>query len=278
MPAALLRSVFKLLAGAVLIAPALIVCGQGDWSAHAQGAPPSAVTPPSATGKPPAETVPQAITAEVTGFRSARFGMTDDQVREAIKRDFDIDAKDVKRLRNEVQKTDILAVQVENLVPGSGTSIVFYIFGYKSKRLIHVNVVWGKLAQQTVPPASLVNTGTILQNYFKDLGLAAGPVGASTTQITLFQGYDEKKRAIQLLLEISPLPPTKTEAAKPGDAKGAKTDGKAAPQAAPKPTPQASGSGGAKADTSQYVATSLKLSYIESLSNPDIYTVPKGKF
>lgn len=268
-------SVFRLMAGAVLIAPALFVCSQLDWSAHAQGAAPSAVTPPSAVGKPPAETVPQAITAEVTGFRSARFGMTDEQVKEAIKRDFDIDAKDVKKLRNEVQKTDILGVQVENLVPGSGTSIVFYIFGYKSKRLIHINVVWGKLAQQTVPPGTLVNTGTILQNYFKNLGLAAGPVGATSNQITLFQGYDEKKRAIQLLLEVSPVPQDKKDGAKAGDAKAPKTEVKPATKPAQQPPGKP---GEVKGEPTQYIATSLKLSYIESLSNPDIYVVPKGKF
>ncbi|MDF3075713.1 MAG: hypothetical protein K0S54_3380 [Alphaproteobacteria bacterium] len=267
-----------LTAGAALIAPAILLAAV-DLPVRAQGTP-SAVTPPSAAGKPPAETVPQAITAEVTGFRSARFGMTDEQVREAIKRDFDVDAKDVKKLRNEVQKTDILAIQVENLVPGSGTSLVFYIFGYSTKRLIHINVVWGRMAQQTVTPASLVNTGTILQNYFKNLGLAVTQGGSTRNQVTLFQGFDEKKRVIQLVMEIAPMAPAKPE----GKAADAKTpDPKAAAKPAAKPTlpaqpAQAGKPADGKAESAQYVATSLMLSYVESVANPDIYTVPKGKF
>lgn len=254
-----------ILAGAMAIAPALFFA-PGILQAQT----PSTATSPSAAGKPAAQTVPQAITAEVTGFRTARFGMTDEQVREAIKRDFDIDAKDVKKLRNEVQKTDILAVQVENLVPGSGTSIVFYIFGYASKKLIHVNVVWGRLAQQTVAPATLVNTGTILQNYFKNLGLATTPNSSTASQVTLFQGFDEKKRAIQLVLEISPAPSDKPADAKPAD-----------PKAAAKPAAKPAAAAAKPADTktpTTYIATSLKLSYIESVSTPDVYTVPKGKF
>ncbi len=266
------------------IAPALFFAG-GDFSVQAQGTPPSTGTAPSAAGKPPAQTVPQAITAEVVGFRSARFGMTDEQVKEAIKRDFDIDAKDVKKLRNDVQKTDILAVQVENLVPGSGTSIVFYIFGYSSKKLIHVNVVWGRLAQQTVTPATLVNTGTILQNYFKNLGLATIQGPSTTSQVTLYQGFDEKKRAIQLVLEVSPAAvdkpaDSKAADAKPADAKAA--DAKAAgakPAAKPtSPTPTPAGKPGDAKTPTTYIATSLKLSYIENVSSPDVYTVPKGKF
>lgn len=264
-----------ILAGAMAIAPALFFAG-GDFSVQAQGTPPSTGTSPSAAGKPPAPTVPQAITAEVTGFRTARFGMTDEQVREAIKRDFDIDAKDIKKLRNEVQKTDILAVQVENLVPGSGTSVVFYIFGYASKKLIHVNVVWGRQAQQTVAPATLVNTGTILQNYFKNLGLATTQGPTTTSQVTLYQGFDEKKRAIQLVLEVSPVAPEKSADPKPADPKSA--DPKAAAAKPPaKPVSPAAKPADAKAPTT-YIATSLKLSYIENVSTPDVYTIPKGKF
>lgn len=264
--------------GAMALAMASIALGLlHEARAQGQSTSPSAITAPSAGAKPPAETVPQAITAEVTGFRSARFGMTDEQVKEAIKRDFDIDAKEVKALRNEVQKTDILAVQVENLVPGSGTSIVFYIFGYSSKRLIHVNVVWGRLAQQNVPPATLVNTGTILQNYFKNLGLAVTPAAANNNQITLFQGFDEKKRTIQLVLEVSPVAAEKPGESKP-DAKPADPKPGSKPAASPaKPAPAAKPAD-PKAQPTQFVASSLKLSYIEKVNNPDIYVVPKGKF
>lgn len=272
------------IAALALTMPAFFLAQSGGPAA-AQGAPPATppatVAPPSA-GRPPAATLPQVVTAEVSGFRSARFGMTSEQVQEAIKRDFDIDAAKIGKLKNNLQKTDIQAIQVEELVPGSGTSMVFYVFGYSSQRLVHVNVVWGRQAQQTVPPATLVNTGRILQQYFLGQGFAKeGQVvnqALAGNQILLFQGFDEKKRAVQLVLDMTPVAP-----AKPADAKKAPAPAKPGEKSAPaaasgaKPAAQA-GQAQEGGQQVQLVATSLRLSYIESMTNPDIYRIPKGKF
>lgn len=262
--------------------PAFLLAQSGGPAA-AQGTPPAAppatVAPPSG-GRQPAATLPQAVTAEVSGFRSARFGMTQEQVQEAIKRDFDIDAAKIGKLTNNLQKTDIQAIQVEELVPGSGTSMVFYVFGYGSRRLVHVNVVWGRQAQQTVPPATLVNTGRILQQYFLGQGFAkegqvVNQALSGGNQILLFQGFDEKKRAVQLVLDMTPVPP-----AKPADPK--KTPAKPGEKSAPAPAsgakPAAPAGQAQEGQQGQLVATSLRLSYIESMTNPDIYRIPKGKF
>ncbi len=219
--------------------------------------------PPSAAGKQAAP-LPEQVTAEVTGFRSARFGMTMEQVQEAIRQDFDIAAKDIGRQRNELQKTEVLSVDIDNLVPGSGRATVFYLFGYASKKLIHVNVVWGRQARHDAAPATLVNTGRILQQYFVGQGFAReGRLvnkAANAGQIVLFQGFDDRKRAVQLILEMSEVPvPKQADARQSSGKPPSKTDA-------------------AKPAEKQVVASTLRLSYIENVTNPDIYRVPKGKF
>ena len=249
------------LSAALSIAPALVLAASFG-SAFAQAGPSSA-PPASATGKK-TETLPQSVTAEVAGFRSARFGMTMAQVQEAIMRDFAVTAKDIGKLENDLQKTDILSVTVEDMVPGSGRATVYYLFGYASKKLIHVNVVWGRQARHDAAPAVLVNTGRILQQYFVGQDFAReGRIvnkAAGGGQIVLFQGFDEKKRAVQLTLEMSPIPTTKPADGKQSTAKPAGADKDSKPDAKP------------------LIASSLLLSYIENVTNPDIYRVPKGKF
>ena len=249
-----------------------LVLAVSQAAALAQGSGASSTSAASPAGRP-AASLPQSITVEVAGFRSARFGMTGDQVLAAIRRDFDVEAKDVRRLTNELQKTDIFAVEVDDLVPGSGRSVIFYLFGFASKKLIHVNVVWGQLAQQKVAPATLVNTGRILQQYFVGQGFDRSSQvvnqQAQGGQIVLFQGFDEKKRAVQLVLDM---------VAAAGEQAEKPTDTKQATAAATKPSPSDGGSDAGKSNAIQAVASSLRLSYIENVSNPDIYKVPKGKF
>lgn len=240
-------------------------------------------TPPSPTGATPPAVPSQPITADVAGFRSARFGMTQDQVKEAIKADFNVDAKDMKSGANDQEKTKFLMIQVANLVPDSGTALVTYIFGFNSQKLIQVNVVWGKLAQQEVKPNELVTTGRLLQQYFVGQGFARDTmtvgVTASNGSIVLFNGFDERKRSVNLVLVTEAVPvtpppgtPPAPAAGKPAPAPAGKPDPKAPPKAADtKP-------GDKKPPEMQLVVVGLRLSYIENVTNPDVFRIQRGKF
>ena len=81
---------------------------------------------------------------EVTGFRDARFGMTEAEVRAAVKKSFAVKDADIKTTANPTEGTTLLIVRVDSLDPGPGPATVTYIFGNKSKKLIQVNVVWGE--------------------------------------------------------------------------------------------------------------------------------------
>jgi hypothetical protein len=82
--------------------------------------------------------------ASVDGFRSAKFGMTESEIKDSINKDFNISSSAVEKSENALEKTTSLAVTVPKLMEEGGVSRVVYILGYKSKKLIQVNVIWGK--------------------------------------------------------------------------------------------------------------------------------------
>jgi len=140
---------------------------------------------------------------EVTGFRDARFGMTEADVRAAVKKSFAVKDADIKTSANPTEGTTLLIVRVDSLDPGPGPATITYIFGNKSKKLIQVNVVWGEDAPADAN--AIVGAGTRLERYFqsfswrKDTTRVGIPVGENT--VVLFAGEDEKKGAVRLVVD-----------------------------------------------------------------------------
>ena len=179
--------------------------------------------------------------AVIDGFRSAKFGYKEGDVLRAIKKDFKIINKSVSRVINSNEKTVTLSIDAKDLLVGSGSSKIFYIFGFKSKKLIHVNVVWGSSVQQKPNAEAVVSTANQLRNYFAQKkyqknGFALNAqLGEGT--ILVFQGKDQKGRAARLLLN-NPI----NKDGKVGD------------------------------------SISLTLSYIEKPENPDVFKIKDGDF
>jgi hypothetical protein len=143
---------------------------------------------------------------EVTGFRDARFGMTEAEVRAAVKKSLAVKDADIKTSANPTEGTTLLIVRVDSLDPGPGPATITYIFGNKSKKLIQVNVVWGEDAPNNSSDANaIIGAGTRLERYFqgfgwrKDTTRAGVPVGENT--VVLFAGEDEKKGAVRLVVD-----------------------------------------------------------------------------
>ena len=179
--------------------------------------------------------------AKIDGFRSAKFGINERDVMKAIFRDFKINKKKVSRVEHPIEKTVSLGVNVEKLLPNSGPAKVFYILGHKTKRLIHVNVIWGKPATPKPDAENVVATANQLRNhlaqksYVKD-GLAIN-AQLSEGVILVFQGLDKKGRAVKLVLVN------------------------------PKGDPEKIGKN-----------ISLTLSYIEKPNEPDVFRIKDGDF
>jgi hypothetical protein len=143
---------------------------------------------------------------EVTGFRDAQFGMTEPEVRAAIKKSFAVKDADIKTSSNPTEGTTLLIVRVESLDPGPGPADITYIFGNKSKRLIQANVAWGEDAPNKPSGANaIVAGGTRLVRYFlgfswrKDTIHVGIPLGENT--VILFAGEDEKKGVVRLVFD-----------------------------------------------------------------------------
>jgi hypothetical protein len=154
----------------------------------------------------PKQQLPDQPKYEVTGFRDARFGMTETEVRAALKKSFAVKDADIKTGANPTEGTTLLIVRVESLDPGPGPATITYIFGNKSKKLIQVNVVWGEDAPNNSSDANaIIGAGTRLERYFqgfswrKDTTRVGVPVGENT--VVLFAGEDEKKGAVRLVVD-----------------------------------------------------------------------------
>jgi len=197
-----------------------------------------------------AEPVPQATDkpaepAVVDGFRSARFGMSEDQVRQAIQKDFPAVAQKLKAGTHPTEKTTVLTLTVTDLLPNSGPARLDYVLGYKSKKLVQVSVGWAS-EHTAASDEAVVATANTLREYFAAQGWKPETVVAnrqvSEHAITVFKAVDQQGRAVYLRLN--------------GAAANAPKNDKA-----PRPPP-----------------LTLDLSYIADPANPDVFTIAKGQF
>jgi hypothetical protein len=105
------------------------------------------------------------------------------------------------------QKTVTLGINVKGLIAGSGPSKVFYVFGYKSKKLIHISIVWGSSVEEQPNAEVVISTANQLRIYFSQKKYQKNGI-AFNRQLTngtilVFQGKDEKGRMARLLLNKS---------------------------------------------------------------------------
>jgi hypothetical protein len=188
---------------------------------------------------------------EVTGFRDARFGMTEPEVRAVVKKSFAVKDADIKAAPNPAEGTTLLTVRVNSLDPGPGPATITYIFGNKSKKLIQVNLGWGEDAQNKPADAdAIIAAGARLERYFqsfswrKDSTRVNVPAGDNT--VVLFAGEDEKKGAVRVLVD--------------GIKYQMNREGKETSSPDPKGPPK------------------LVINYIADRENPDVAKVEPGKF
>jgi len=185
------------------------------------------------------------VSAAVEGFRTAHFGMSKNDVLKSVRKEFGLKNDAVAREENSLEKTTSLIVPANDLIPDSGPSRIAYIFGYGSKKLIQINIVWGHPVDQNTTAQKLVATANILRNFFAAGGyknvMVNQPVEVGATVV--FRGSDEKGRMVLLVLNATRASDEKAE------------DGDAAPQ-----------------------RVSLRLSYMENPGKPDIYRVQEGQF
>ncbi len=197
------------------------------------------VTPVFAADAPKAD-APQ---ADIQGFRSAHFGMTEDEVRKAIASDFGIRGDAVMAEDNALLRTRQMTVKVPDLLPKGGAAQVVYILGYTSSKLIEVDVIWSKEIDQTMKPETLLSNANILLNNFQRQTFPPNGVTVRTPVkegMVMFRGVDAGKRTVQVAL-----------LGNWSEKKG---------------------------DKMELTPTELRLSYVLDVGKPDVFQLQPGKF
>lgn len=217
-------------------------------SVQAQSNPPAkpADNPPPAAGtdQPAAPAEP----VHVDGFRSAHWGMTEAEVKAAIHTDFNIAVDRLKTTENLSEKTQVMTITVPDLLEGTGTAQVSYIFGFTSKKLIQVNVLWSSMTEPHTTAQQVLAAADQLRLLFLRSGYDPKTVATNSRMpdgsILVFEGQDADKHTTILRLATATATPTEKDG-KPG-----------------KPVEVAA----------------LSLSYILNAQDPDIYHIKKGQF
>jgi len=137
---------------------------------------------------------------EIKGFRSARFGMDEQQVRAAVAVDFKEQGKLLQQA-NLPGGGRVLVLPLAQLAPGPGPAGVSYIFDGASGKLAQVNLQWTAEAAER---SKLAAAGAQLADSFRALkwrpnaatmGLPIGQQG-----VALFSGIDAHKAMVEVSL------------------------------------------------------------------------------
>lgn len=192
----------------------LALCGLASVVAgpvFAQGAPKQKAAPAAKSAAPaeaPAPVPPAAAddkaSKAIEGFRSAKFGMNEADVRAVIAKDFGPKPDAIKSQDNPAELTRSVLLTVPDLLPNGGTAEVSYVFGYKSKALIQVGTVWSKGTDPEMTPEKLFSNANILRAHFLGEGFKPDTIAVNTPVsggILMFRGSDAKDRSVILLLQ-----------------------------------------------------------------------------
>lgn len=149
--------------------------------------------------------------ADITGFRSARFGDGEAELRPKIAKDLGVNVNDIKVETHPVERTRLLAAQATDLLPDSGPATVAYILGASSKTLMQVNVVWAATAGNRVELERIANTANTLRDHLLGKGGYVQESLAANAQlpdgsVLVFRGADVKGRLVVLHLVTQTAP------------------------------------------------------------------------
>ncbi len=171
-----------------------------------------AQTPPAAPAKKaaPAPAPAGAATAlapqgaEITGFRSARFGMNEAEVRNAIQRDFRVKPEAIQSEDNKAEQTHVLQLRVADVLPGGGAADVSYVLGFKSKTLIQVGLSWSKSTDDKMTPEQLFSNANVLRSHFISAGYKPDTISTNMPingGVLMFRGSDAQEHTTMLILQ-----------------------------------------------------------------------------
>ncbi len=178
--------------------------------------------------------------------------MTSDQVMKAIFKDFRGVKRSVTTKIHPTERTKSLLLDVTDLVPDSGKAQIAYIFGFKSKRLFQINILWKNTDTKQGKTLGVVKTANLLRSLFLKKGFAKDKFIANRRlkdgSILVFRAVDGLERMALLFLN-NPL---------------------GTPEQAKKKTAKE------RAELSKKIT--LMLSYMERPERPDVFKIKSSDF
>ncbi|WP_426336204.1 hypothetical protein ACN9MY_23510 [Pseudoduganella sp. R-31] len=141
---------------------------------------------------------------EIKGFRSARFGMDEQQVRAAVAADFKEQAKLLQQAKLP-GGARVLVLPLAQLSPGPGPAGVTYIFDGPGGKLVQVNLLWSTSQSPDAAERNrLAAAGVKLADSFRALKWRpkAATMGVPIGQqgVALFSGIDVHKAMVEVSL------------------------------------------------------------------------------
>jgi hypothetical protein len=202
----------------------------------------------SDTGQPTRYAI-RAADYVVRGYRGAMWGMSVDQVRTEIRRDFPAAQIAVARI-DPVLRTTILIARMPSLAPGPGPARIGYVFGAKTGRLMQVNLDWRIDDATPAERAALATAGATIvadfASYYWKVGTVTRGAAIGPRTLILFAGSGEAGGAVDVRLEGVPF--------------------SLRPPAMSQPAPAAAG------------PALLHVSFAASADRPDITAIKPGEF
>ena len=143
---------------------------------------------------------------QIDGFRSARFGATQQEVENAIMTDFGMDPSVIEISVRPVEQTTSLTIYPQRLEPGVGSPSVEYVLGYSKKTLDKVRVAWRldppveKRDIEHIRSASVVLSRFFEKQEWPGNSAVNGVNFFSETALSLFSVKDPDRRWLHLFL------------------------------------------------------------------------------
>ena len=183
--------------------------------------------------------------AIIAGFRSAKFGISQGEIKTAIKKDFNIGESDISVQKNPLERTTSLKITVNDLLPNSGAADIFYILGHTSNNLIQVNIIWSKPSSDSEAVSSMALVGETLKSYFLKQSFKKDDMVINARlkdgSVLFFRGTDTNGQMVVLQMLNPPVENADSESLKKK-------------------------------------VTSLRLTYVQNPNEPDIFQVKQGDF
>ena len=207
-------------------------------------APPPAPVVRAAPAAPSVATpAPEApAVAEITGFRSARFGMTEPDVRRAIENDFRTRPDEIRSEENKAEQTQV-AMYGARRAPRWRYSQHLLCVRLQVKEANSGRLSWSKATDEKMTPEQLFSNANILRTHFLEAGYKPDTISTNMPVnggVLMFRGSDAHERTTVMILQ------------------GTFSQG----------------------ENNQRVLTptALLLFYIADAKNPDVYRLPEGSF